>query len=252
MCGKLTVNMPVFIAATVTVAFSVDMRKTVRTLDMPLPDGCSAGGSCSHTVVVFKRFVLESIVLVVQPTLPRGERKLKMSGQGCTRREDWAVIIRMQGVARQTQTSDIMITLEAHGAWRDGLRFGNTCLETKKEILKGVERLEILESVPQTVLSKCYAESMAELTRSFASRYFTQSPKVFGPASLTVTTRWWRRDSVTDAETEASSGDDTGLPSHFGTLLCSRNHYCFWSIATKPIIYGNGLFRFRRPTHPHK
>ena len=77
ICGKLTVNMPVFIAATVTVAFSVDIRKTVRTLDMPLPDGCSTGGSCSHTVVVFKRFVLESIVLVVRQTLSRRGKSSK-------------------------------------------------------------------------------------------------------------------------------------------------------------------------------
>ena len=45
----------------------------------------------------------------------------------------------MQGVLRQTKIRDIMITLEAHGAWRDGLRTGTTCLGTRKEIHKGVE-----------------------------------------------------------------------------------------------------------------
>lgn len=47
MCGRLTVNMPVFIAATRTVAFRDDIRRTVRPVERPVVDDCSAGGPSS-------------------------------------------------------------------------------------------------------------------------------------------------------------------------------------------------------------
>ena len=70
--------MPVFMLATVTVAFSDEIRKTFRTVDMPfLPGGCSTNGSASQSVVVLSRLVLESM----DQTLQRKFYKRGMNGR---------------------------------------------------------------------------------------------------------------------------------------------------------------------------